>query len=137
MKDIFDLLGRVLMAFLFFYEAYDTLFFYADTKRIMTTYGLLWRQELLINCSIFLLVLGSLLLLLGYRASLGAAMLLIYWIPLTFILFPVWEIGQEGKRELSVHFMKNMAISGGLFLFLVNGAGRWSIRRLFATSFVR
>jgi putative oxidoreductase len=56
---------------------------------------------------------------------------------MTFIVFPFWEAENDVRREVSVHFMKNMAISGGLFLVLVNGAGRWSMRRLFATSYVR
>jgi putative oxidoreductase len=56
---------------------------------------------------------------------------------MTFIVFPFWEAENEVRREVSVNFMKNMAMSGGLFLVLVNGAGRWSMRRLFATSYVR
>lgn len=137
MKDIFDLIGRIFISFIFFFEAYDTLFFYKDTKNQMTEYGILWQQDFLINASIFLLILGSFLILLGYRPSFGAILLLLYWLPVTFILYPFWDASPEVKREMSVHFMKNMAISGGLFLVLVNGAGRWSMRRLFATSYVR
>ena len=137
MKDIFDLLGRIFISFIFFFEGYDTLFFYKDTKNKMNEYGILWQQDLLLNGSIFLLILGSLLVLLGYRPSFGAILLLLYWIPVTFILYPFWDAAPELKREMSVHFIKNMAISGGLFLVLVNGAGRWSMRRLFATSYVR
>ena len=32
MKDIFDLLGRIFISFIFFFEAYDALFFFKDTK---------------------------------------------------------------------------------------------------------
>jgi putative oxidoreductase len=137
MKDIFDLLGRIFISFIFFFEVSDTLFFYKDTKNKMNEYGILWQQDLLLNGSIFLLILGSLLVLLGYRPSFGAILLLLYWIPVTFILYPFWDAVPELKREMSVQFIKNMAISGGLFLVLVNGAGRWSMRRLFATSYVR
>jgi putative oxidoreductase len=137
MKDIFDLLGRIFISFIFFFEVSDTLFFYKDTKNKMNEYGILWQQDLLLNGSIFLLILGSLLVLLGYRPSFGAILLLLYWIPVTFILYPFWDAAPELKREMSVHFIKNMAISGGLFLVLVNGAGRWSMRTLFATSYVR
>jgi putative oxidoreductase len=137
MKDIFDLLGRIFISFIFFFEVSDTLFFYKDTKNKMNEYGILWQQDLLLNGSIFLLILGSLLVLLGYRPSFGAILLLLYWIPVTFIMYPFWDAVLELKREMSVQFIKNMAISGGLFLVLVNGAGRWSMRRLFATSYVR
>ncbi len=137
MKDIFDLTGRIFISFIFFFEAYDTLFFYKETKKQMTVYGLLWQQDFLINAAIFLLITGSLLILLGYRPSFGAILLLLYWLPVTFILYPFWEAEHAVRRDMSVHFMKNIAISGGLFLVLVNGAGRWSMRRLFATSYVR
>jgi putative oxidoreductase len=137
MKDIFDLFGRIFISFIFFFEAYDALFFFKDTKKQMTEYGLLWQQDFLLYLSIFILILGSLLILLGYRPSFGAILLLLYWLPMTFIVFPFWEAENDVRREVSVHFMKNMAISGGLFLVLVNGAGRWSMRRLFATSYVR
>jgi putative oxidoreductase len=137
MKDIFDLVGRIFISFIFFFEAYDTLFFYKDTKDQMTAYGLLWQQDFLINGAIFLLIIGSLLILLGYRPSLGAIFINLYWLPVTFILYPFWDAEPSLRRDMSLHFMKNIAISGGLFLVLVNGAGRWSMRRLFATSYVR
>mgnify|MGYP001282567151 CR=1 FL=1 len=137
MKDIFDLIGRIFISFIFFFEAYDTLFFYEETKSQMNEYGILWQQDFLLNGAIFLLILGSFLILLGYRSSFGAILLLLYWLPVTLILYPFWDAVPEVRREMSVHFMKNIAISGGLFMVLVNGAGRWSMRRLFATSYVR
>jgi len=36
MKDIIDLIGRILLSFIFLYEAYDSIFYFKETKKVMT-----------------------------------------------------------------------------------------------------
>ncbi len=134
MKDIIDLIGRVLLSFIFLYEAYDSIFYAKATKAKMVDYGLTWNQDLLLYGAIFVLVLGGLLLLLGYRSKLGAVLLLLYWIPVTFIVHSYWNDPEDIKRLQSIMFMKNLAIAGGLLMVWANGTGRYSLRRLFATT---
>lgn len=137
MKNIFDLLGRLFLSFIFFYEAYDTIKFSKETKVLMTSYGLTWRQDMLIYGAIFCLILGGALLLTGYRAKLGIFLLLLYWVPVTFIVHDFWSLTGEEHRVEGIHFMKNMAIIGGLLMVFANGVGKYSIKRIFATSRVR
>jgi len=137
MKDIIDLIGRILIAIIFFYEAYDSLFYYEETKEVMTSYGVMWNQDFLLVGSIIFLILGGLLLLLGYRPGLGSFLILCYWIPVTFIAHSFWNDPPEQQRIEAILFMKNLAIIGGLMLVYVNGSGRFSIRRLFATTKVK
>jgi putative oxidoreductase len=137
MKDITDLIGRIMMAIIFYFEAYDKIFYMTPTKATMTAYGITWNQDFLIQISGFCLILGATLILLGYRVGLGSFLILAYWIPLTFILDKFWEIplsDHETRRSVSLHFMKNIAIAGGLLILLANGSGKYSIRRLFATT---
>ena len=134
MKDILDLIGRTLIAFIFLFDAYDTIFYFQDTRETMMSYGLTWRPDLLLFGGIFILLLGGTLVLIGYRSSLGAVLLLLYWVPVTFIVHSFWNDPEEIRRIQSVLFMKNLAIVGGLLMVLVNGSGRFSVRRLFATS---
>jgi len=134
MKDVLDLVGRILIAFIFLYEAYDSIAFFKQNKQTMTDYGVTWNQDLLLYGSIFLLLLGGILILIGYRVSFGAFCLLLYWIPLTFILYSWWNDPEDVKRINSLLFMKNMAIAGGLLTLFVNGAGRYSVKRIFATT---
>ena len=91
MKNVVDLLGRILLSFIFLYDAYDSIFYFKDTKAKLTSYGLLWKQDWLIVGAIIFLVLGGLMLLFGYRPKLGAVLLLLYWIPVTFIVHAYWE----------------------------------------------
>ena len=135
MKDFTDVLGRLLIAVIFYFEAYDKMFYMTPTRATMTSLGITWNQNFLIYASCFCLILGASLLVLGYRAALGAFLILLYWIPLTFILDKFWEIpmdDHETRRNVSLHFMKNIAIIGGLLMILAHGTGRYSMRRLLA-----
>jgi len=134
MKDLIDLIGRIFLAFLFLYEAYDSIFYFKETKVKMTQYGLTWNQDLLLIGAIILLLLGGTLVLIGYRTSFGAFLLLMYWVPLTFIIHSFWNDPEPHRRLQAILFMKNIAITGGLLMVWVNGSGRHSIKRLFATT---
>lgn len=151
MKHIVDLIGRVLISFIFFYEAFDSFVYFHKTAQKMEYYGLTWNRDYLLYASMVLLLLGGLSVLTGYRAKLGAFLLLLYWVPLTFISHDFWnvpqscsfrfdcqDIGLQGedlyRRLQGFFFMKNLAIIGGLLILLVNGSGKMSIRRIFATT---
>lgn len=134
MKNTIDLIGRIFISFIFLFEAYDSIKYFAETKATMTEYGILQHQDLLLTGSIGMLIMGGLLVLIGYRSSLGAVLLLLYWIPVTFIAHSFWNDLPPVQRLESIQFMKNLAIMGGLLIVLVNGSGRYSVRRLFATA---
>lgn len=134
MKDWIDLIGRMCIALISLFEAYDSIYYFRQTKATMSQYHITWNQDLLLSGAIFLLLLGGTLILIGYRSSFGAILLLMYWIPVTFIVHSFWNDPPEFRREESIHFMKNIAIIGGMLIVLVNGSGRYSIRRLFATT---
>lgn len=134
MKDIIDLIGRIFISLIFFYEAFDSIFYFKATLLKMEAYGLTWNPKLLLYASVFLLIFGGTLVLLGYRSGLGAFLLLLYWIPITFIVHSWWNDPIDIKRIQSVLFMRNLAIAGGLMVVAVNGSQRYSIKRLFATT---
>lgn len=100
----------------------------------MTEHGLTWNQDMLLYGAILFLVLGGLMVLLGYRTSLGATLLLLYWAPVTFIIHDFWDFPRDQIRIQSILFMKDIAIIGGLLMLLGKGSGRYSIKRLLATT---
>lgn len=136
MKDIFDLLGRILLSFIFFFEAYDYFAYDKLNKAAMTIYGLTWNQDFFLYGAILLLLFGAMTILLGYRMRLGALLLLIYWIPLTFIVHDFWREDPAGAtyRLQSILFMKNIAITGGLLMAATHVSGKYRLRRIFATT---
>ena len=62
-------------------------------------------------------------------------MLLIYWAPVTFMVHDFWNYTTKAElRNESVLFMNNIAIIGALLMLIGKGSGRFSIRRLLATT---
>ncbi|MEE9439858.1 MAG: DoxX family protein [Saprospiraceae bacterium] len=130
MKDISDLIGRIFISIIFFYEILETIFFYTKTKELMTDYGLTWAQDSILIFALIITTLGALLVAFGYSARFGAFLLLLSWIPYTLIVYPFWNDAPDLQRESAQHFLNNLAILGGLFLLIANGSGRYSVRRL-------
>jgi putative oxidoreductase len=101
----------------------------------MTKHGLSWNQDMLLYGAIFLLTVGGIMVLLGYRTTFGAILLLLYWVPVTMITHDFWNTDNNfDLRHQSILFMKNFAIIGGLLMLIGKGAGRYSVRRIFATT---
>jgi putative oxidoreductase len=65
---------------------------------------------------------GSVLLILGYRARLVAAIMGIFTI-VTALIFH----SALGDPNQQVNFLKNLAIAGGMLQIVLNGAGAWSL----------
>lgn len=134
MKDWIDLIGRIFISLIFFWEAFDSIAYFDSVQRTMDTYGFTWNPDFLLTCAIIVLILGALFVLFGYRSSTGAFLLLLYWVPVTFIVYSFWNDPVSERRLQSILFMKNIAIIGGLLIVVVNGSGRFSVKRLIAAS---
>lgn len=130
MKDIADLLGRICMAMIFVYEAIDTILFFDNTKRTMAEYGILWKPDFILTVLITFLIIGAIMVLIGYYANIGALLLLAYWLPFTLIVYSFWNDPQPLQRLNALYFMRNLAVCGGLLLLVANGAGKYSVKRL-------
>jgi len=130
MKDVADLIGRFFIGFIFLYEAIDSILYFQNTKQTMIDYGIVWRPAMLLVLVIIALLIGSILVLIGYKAKTGATLLMLYWLPFTFIVYSWWNDPVELQRLNALYFMRNMAIVGGLLLLMANGTGRFSVKRL-------
>ena len=134
MKDVIDLIGRILIGIIFIYEAVDSIIYFNKTKMTMTEYGLTFQQDILLIAAIFLLLFGGTLVLIGYRTTFGAVMILLYWLPVTFIVHSFWNDPESVRRLEAILFMKNIAITGGLLLVMVSTKGRYSVKTLLANT---
>ena len=102
MRDITDLIGRIFLSVIFLFEAVDSTLYFEKTKQTMTQHGITWSQDMLLYGAIFFLVAGGLMVLTGYRSTLGAIMLLIYLVPVTFIVHDFWLFPKEELRLQSI-----------------------------------
>ena len=133
MKNSFDLVGRILIGIVSLFEALDSIVFYEANKATLEVYNILFLPNIIMIGTITVLIIGGLMVLVGYSSRLGSFLLLLYWLPYTFIVYSFWNDAPEIQRVQALMFLRMMAYCGGLFILLANGAGDWSVKRLFHT----
>ena len=130
MKNSADLIGRILIGLFFFYQAFDTMVFFDDTRETLSSYGIHFAQDFLIVCSIIILLIGSIMVIIGYYASIGALLLFVYWLVFTIVVYSFWNEPAETKNLHMQSFMRNLALCGGLLILVANGARSFSVKRI-------
>lgn len=100
----------------------------------MAEYGITWNPDFLIVVTALGLAIGGIFLLIGYRSTFAVILLLLYWVPVTFLVYSFWDDPIETRNIHSIIFMKNIAIIGGLIHVLVYGVGNYSVRRFFGVT---
>ena len=131
MRHVIDLVGRIFISIIFFFEAYDAIKYFKDTKVLLGEYGIEWAENSFMILGIAFLVIGSTLILLGYRVGLGCILLLLYLIPVTFLAYSFWNDSEEIRRLHSIIFMKNIAIIGGLLILSLPSQAKFRLKRIF------
>jgi len=71
---------------------------------------------------------GGLSILLGYKAKWGAWLIVIFLIPVTFLMHRFWQYQDAfaGKMQMAL-FMKNLSMLGAAFLITQFGSGPLSL----------
>jgi putative oxidoreductase len=70
---------------------------------------------------------GGLAVLAGFKTRIAAWLLFLYLIPTTFVFHNFWTMQGMERQDGMVHFMKNLAIMGGLLLLAASGPGERSV----------
>jgi len=121
-------IGRILLALIFVVSGVGKITGYAGTAAVMAAKGLP-MVDVLLPLTIAVELGGGLLLALGWKARWAAAALLLFLIPTTLIFHQFWGIEPKLAQMQKIHFLKNVAIMGGMLMVLAIGAGRWSVDR--------
>ena len=118
---LFELLGRILIAFMFLQSGIGKIGNYAVTGHYMAAKGV---PSMLLPLVIILEVAGSIAIILGWRTRLVAFFLAGFCIlaPLLFHL-------NFADRTQSIMFMKDISIAGGFLIIFARGAGDLSLDR--------
>jgi putative oxidoreductase len=75
-----------------------------------------------------LAVLGGLSILLGYRARIGAWLIVLFLVGVTPMMHKFWTVPDPMMHQMQmIMFMKNVAMLGGALLISQFGAGPWSL----------
>lgn len=80
--------------------------------------------DVLVPVSGIIALVGSISVMLGIHARVGAVLLLIFLIPITFFMHDFWNISDPmiAQNEMS-HFLKNLTMIGGALLIAFYGSG--------------
>ena len=75
-----------------------------------------------------LAIAGGLSILLGYRANLGAWLIVLFLVPVSLMMHKFWTVSDPMMAQNQmVHFMKNVSMLGGALLISQFGAGPFSL----------
>ncbi len=126
MKHIF-LLGRLLFSIVFIIKGIGH-FCPKMIERVAET-GVPMAHFLVPLWGVVALV-GGLSLLLGYKAKIGAWMLVVFLIPVTFMIHTYWdkEAGMLARMDM-LCFWKNISLIGALLMLAYTGSGPYSVKR--------
>ncbi|MEB3359876.1 MAG: DoxX family protein [Synechococcales bacterium] len=118
------LVGRALLSSIFLYAGINNLITFSDTQQSIAGSGLippaLAGPAVLGN--VFCCIVGSLSLILGFKARWGAALLIIFLVPTTLLFHQFWADPGE-----TIAFLKNLSLIGALVYVGYYGAGPVSL----------
>ena len=120
-------LGRLLLCTIFFMAAVaNKIPHFNDVARIMESAGVPAPQLLLVGAIGFLLV-GSVSVIVGYKARLGAALLFTFLLLASYYFHAFWKLEGQAQQEQMIQFMKNLSMMGAMLFLMANGSGPMSL----------
>ena len=124
-----SILGRVCLCAIFFLSAVgNKIPHFKAVAGFMASKGVPASQFMLAGAIVFLIV-GSLSVILGYRARIGATLLLIFLGLATYYFHDFWHLQGQAAQDQQIQFMKNLGLAGAMLMIIANGSGAGSLER--------
>jgi len=127
-QDLVALLGRILLSLIFLQSGFNKVMGYQGTAAAMAKAGVP-MVEVMLPLGILFELGGAILLVLGWKARWGALALLIFTALAAYFFHNFWTMADPQARMQMIHFMKNVAICGGMLMVIAFGPGRYSVDR--------
>lgn len=119
---------RIGLAALFLWSGYSKLIYMDGNVGYMKAYGMP-AAELLIWPALLVELIGGAMLLAGWKARWAALVLALFTVPATFVFHAYWGVPADQALNQQIHFMKNLAIIGGLLSVFAHGSGPYALDR--------
>ena len=128
LQGLVAVLGRLMLCSIFLLAALmNDIPNFQHTAGFMASEGVPAPRVMLAGAIVFLIA-GSLSIILGYKARIGAALLLVFLALATYFFHDFWTVSDPKlKQEQMIHFMKNLALMGAMLLIVANGTGPMSL----------
>jgi len=120
------LAGRILMSVVFLVSGFFKIGGYTQLVGYAASKGLP-MASVAIACAAVLELAGGLAILAGFQTKIAAWLLFLYLIPVTFLFHNFWALQGAAQQDNMIHFLKNVAIMGGLVIVAANGPGPYSV----------
>ncbi|ETZ23059.1 DoxX family protein [Pedobacter sp. V48] len=119
------LLGRVLFSLIFLVSGPGH--FSNQSIQFATAQGVP-LPSLLVPFFCILALMGGISILLGYKAKLGAWIIVVFLVPVTLMMHNFWAVSELQLKQMQLAmFMKNLSLLGGALLIAYFGAGPLSL----------
>ncbi len=118
-------IGRVLFALIFILSSFSLF-----THEAIAYAGAAGTPipSLLVPLAGILALVGGLMVALGYRARIGAILLICFLVPVTLIMHRFWGLSDTQEAQTQVaNFLKNTSLIGASLYFVYAGAGAYSL----------
>jgi len=126
-QGIVSVLGRLMIATIFFMSAVgNKIPQFNNVAAAMAAEGVPQPQILLVGAIVFLVV-GSLSIIVGYRARIGAGLLFVFLALATYYFHDFWKLTGADQQAQMIQFMKNLSMMGTMLFIMANGSGAMSL----------
>ena len=123
MTNILDLIGRIFISLVFLSSGFNKIGNYEGTIGWMESFSM---PGIFLIPAIILEVGAPILIIIGYKVKISAALLSLFCIA-TAVIFH----NDFSNQMQFVSFMKNIALAGGFLFLVVNGAKDFSLDKKF------
>lgn len=116
-------LGRLMLVTIFFASALgNKIPNFGEVAQAMASVGIPLPRVMLVGAIAFML-LGGVAVVVGFKARLGAALLLVFLALATYYFHGFWNFEGAEQQAQAIQFMKNLSIAGAMLLIMANGPG--------------
>lgn len=119
------LIGRILFSMIFILSGFKH--FGSDMIQYGAIQGVPYPNAV-VPLSGLICLIGGLAILIGYKARVGAWLIIIFLIPVTIMMHNFWELADSKEIMIQqIMFLKNVSMLGGAFMIAYFGSGPLSI----------
>jgi len=123
--EIALLTGRILFSLIFILSSFGH--FKKGTIAFAASKGVPFASVMVPFSGLMELV-GGISILVGYEAKIGAWLIVLFMLPVTFIFHAFWKIKDPMQKQMEMAtFLKNISILGGALMLTYFGSGGLSI----------
>ncbi len=134
-QGILACVGRLMISIIFLLSAFgNKILNFSSVADLMAAQGMpqdeilgIPAHKYLLCGAIVFLIFGGLSVAAGFKARLGASMLLLFLAGATYYFHDFWNAEADQKPTEMIQFLKNLALSGTMLFIIANGAGPGSL----------